>query len=134
MNRIIKLTESDLFNIISRVISEEPEDVSKKGSLKDIAKKMGTGGFFSRQGGFAYIYPSTQNDNFTWEVVSSEGGAKIAGSKPKSGTYFKSSDFIDLTNGGEITFVVKGERNKEDVPLFIVKLGSRGIVMSAITD
>jgi hypothetical protein len=95
---------------------------------------MGTGGFFSRQGGFAYIYPSTQNDNFTWEVVSSEGGAKIAGSKPKSGTYFKSSDFIDLTNGGEITFVVKGERNKEDVPLFIVKLGSKGIVMSALTD
>jgi hypothetical protein len=130
MKKVIKLTESDLVRLVKKVITE---GYSKKGSLTDIAKKE-----FFHKSDFPDIYKGTQTPDFVWEVLSSRDGGKIAGSIPKEGTYFKSSDFIDLSNGGEISFVRKGDRQKimkgNMLPTYSVDLGNNGIRMNAFWD
>lgn len=108
MKKVIRLTESDLIRIVKRVISEESEmmtgGVSKKGSIKDIAKRK-----FNDLEDWRNVYNLTQNKDTKWTIVSVTEPAKIAGmSKGLEGKIVKSTDFIDLTNGGMVTLKTKG--------------------------
>ena len=141
MKKVIRLTESDLTRIVKRVINEQlslsdlgklptgdinkPKNVSKKGSIKDIANKN-----FKNKEDFNHVYKMTQDPNTTWVIVSSTGDVKVAGvSKNLSGKQLKSSDFIDLTNGGEITLKPK---NKEINAVMYIQLGRNGSIESGM--
>jgi hypothetical protein len=120
MKRIIRLTERDLTRLVRRIVEEtesESKGVSKKGSLKDIAKKK-----FVHKEDFMDIYNMTQKDNSEWKIISVDSGAIVAGSsKNLEGKIIKSSDFINLTNGGGVT--LKPRKTEIDAVLW-VKLGS----------
>ena len=145
MKKVIRLTESDLTRIVKRVINEQlslsdlgklptgdinkpknvSKNVSKKGSIKDIANKN-----FKNKEDFNHFYKMTQEPNTTWVIVSSTGDVKVAGvSKNLSGKQLKSSDFIDLTNGGEITLKPK---NKEINAVMYIQLGRNGSIESGM--
>jgi hypothetical protein len=122
MKKIIKLTESDLTRIIKRIVEETEMSmgVSKKGSLTDIAKKR-----FSGKDDYMDIYKMTQNPNSEWTIVSADG-AKIAGSsKNLDGKIIKSSDFIDLTDGGDVSLK---PRRKEINSILWVNLDRNGSI------
>jgi hypothetical protein len=122
MKKIIKLTESDLTRIIKRIVEETEMSmgVSKKGSLMDIAKKR-----FSGKDDYMDIYKMTQNPNSEWTIVSADR-AKIAGSsKNLDGKIIKSSDFIDLTDGGDVSLK---PRRKEINAILWVNLDRNGSI------
>jgi len=98
MKKVIRLTESQLEEIIKKVISEE-DNKSYKGSLIDIAQKENLipNGFPERK----YVL----DPNHKWVIIRVDGNVKVAGiSSNLSGKQFTSKDFIDLTGGGEILF------------------------------
>ncbi len=134
MKRIIKLTESDLKKIVAKVLREQETKYSTKGSLTDIAKKD-----FFHKNNFRQEYEWMMDPEYVWEVADSRDGAKIAGVGGNlAGKYFKSKDFIDLTGGGQITFVPKGELKKlqagKMIPMFEVRLNNKGIGIQAHWD
>jgi len=107
-------------------LNEQPKNVSKKGSIKDIANKN-----FKDKKDFNQVYKMTQDPNTTWVIISSTGNVKVAGiSKDLSGKQLKSSDFIDLTNGGEITLKPK---NHEINAIMYIQLGRNGSIESGMS-
>lgn len=134
MKKVVRLTESELTNLIRKVINEQETKFSTKGSLIDIAKKD-----FFHKDIFKQEYKWMMDPEHVWEVTNSRGSAKIAGNGGNlAGKYFKSKDFIDLTGGGEITFVTKGDLKKIQqgtmLPMFGVVLGNKGIGIAAYWD
>jgi len=130
--RFYKLMESTIGDVKPLLyeqnfkIVEETEGesgVSKKGSLKDIAKKK-----FVHKEDFMDIYNMTQKDNSEWRIISADSGAVVAGSSDTEslrGKIIKSSDFINLTKGGSVT--LKPRRMEIDAVLW-VKLGGDGSI------
>jgi hypothetical protein len=146
MKKIIKLTESDLVRIVKRVINEQPTlkdlgklpkindkpemntsgAISKKGSIKDISLKT-----FKNKNDFKEIYEMTKNPNTVWEIISIDGNPVVAGvSKNLEGKYVKSSDFIDLTNGGE---VILKPKNYNKGGVMYIQLGRNGSIESGMS-
>jgi hypothetical protein len=73
----------------------------------------------------------TKNPNTVWEIISINGSPVVAGvSKNLVGKYVKSSDFIDLTNGGEVILKPKNY-NKEGV--MYIQLGRNGSIESGMS-
>ena len=132
MKKIIKLTESDLTRIVERVIQEQ-SNLSNKGSLIDIAKKSK-----SVKSDAPTEYGWMLDPEHVWEV-SSARGVKVGGVPNPVGKYFKSKDFIELTDtNGELGFVPKGVLNKIKKgimsTMFAVKMGRNGIEIAAYWD
>lgn len=126
MKKVVKLTESDLINIVKRVLKEESLAMSTKGSLTDIAKKS-----FSDKQDFPEVYRCTQNPDCKW-VINNARNVKVGGVPNPVGKEFKSSDFIEiLKSDGDLSFMPK---NKKDDVLYTVDLGSNGIRMNAYWD
>ena len=133
--KIIRLTESDLTNIVKRVLQEEQDNKapSTKGSLIDIAKKD-----FSHKNEFPQEYKWMLNPDYVWDISSSRD-VKVGGvSNPTKGKQFKSKDFIEITsNDGELFFVPKGNLPKLKIgrsAVFGVNLGPEGIRINAYWD
>jgi hypothetical protein len=140
MKKIIKLTESDLTRIVRRVMNEQPilkgleklpkintsGAISKKGSIKDISSKT-----FKNKNDFKEVYEMTKNPNTVWEIISINGSPVVAGvSKNLVGKYVKSSDFIDLTNGGE---VILKPKNYNNGGVMYIQLGRNGSIESGMS-
>jgi hypothetical protein len=140
MKKIIKLTESDLTRIVRRVMNEQPilkgleklpkintsGAISKKGSIKDISSKT-----FKNKNDFKEVYEMTKNPNTVWEIISIDGSPVVAGvSKNLVGKYVKSSDFIDLTNGGE---VILKPKNYNNGGVMYIQLGRNGSIESGMS-
>jgi hypothetical protein len=121
--RFYKLMESTIGDV-KPLICEETESesgVSKKGSLKDIAKKK-----FNGKSTYKDVYDMTQKDSTEWIILSVGSGAVIAGSsKNLKGKIIKSSDFINLTNGGDVSLKAK---NKDIGVHLWVHLGRDGSI------
>jgi hypothetical protein len=94
--------------------------VSKKGSLTDIAKKR-----FSGKDDYMDIYKMTQNPNSEWTIVSADGAKIVGSSKNLDGKIIKSSDFIDLTDGGDVSLK---PRRKEINAILWVNLDRNGSI------
>ena len=133
--KIIRLTESDLTNIVKRVLQEEQYNKapSTKGSLTDIAKKD-----FFHKNEFPKEYKWMLNPDYVWDISTSHD-VKVGGvSNPTRGKQFKSKDFIEITsNDGRLSFVPKGNLPKLKIgrsEVFEVNLGPEGIKISAYWD
>jgi hypothetical protein len=127
--KIVKLTETDLINIVKRVIQEEQVNKvpSTKGSLIDIAKKD-----FSHKNEFPQEYKWMLNPDYVWDISNSRG-VKVGGvSNPTKGKQFKSKDFVEIiSNDGELFFVPKGNLSKLKKGrsvVFGVNLGPEGSI------
>jgi len=120
MKKVIRLTEAQLENIIRKVISEE-DNKSYKGSLIDIAKKENL-----LPSDFTVERKLLADPNSNWEIMNVIGKVKVAGvSNNLIGKQFKTSDFIDLTDGEEIIF--KSITNDTNVHYTVDRKGKNGI-------
>jgi hypothetical protein len=120
MKKVIRLTEAQLENIIRKVISEE-DNKSYKGSLIDIAKKENL-----LPSDFTVERKLLADPNSNWEIMNVIGKVKVAGvSNNLIGKQFKTSDFIDLTDGEEIIF--KSITNDTGVHYTVDRKGKNGI-------
>ena len=120
MKKVIRLTEAQLENIIRKVISEE-DNKSYKGSLIDIAKKENL-----LPSNFKAERELLANSDSEWEILNVSGKVKVAGvSNNLVGKQFKTSDFIDLTDGEEILF--KSITNDTGVHYTVDRKGKNGI-------
>jgi hypothetical protein len=96
-------------------------EISKKGSIKDISSKT-----FKNKNDFKEVYEMTKNPNTVWEIISIDGSPVVAGvSKNLVGKYVKSSDFIDLTDGGDVSLK---PRRKEINAILWVNLDRNGSI------
>ena len=120
MKKIVRLTESQLTELISKIVMEQ-SSTSTKGSLLDIAKKENL-----LPNDFTVERKLLKNPDSKWEIIHVKGKVKVGGvSNNLEGKEFKTSDFIDLTNGEEIIF--KSRTNDTGVHYGVDKKGRDGV-------